>query len=144
MNKNDLWQSVLGELELSLSKANFTTWFKNTFIFTFEGEKIVIGVPNLFTKAWLEKKYHKDIFKSLQNLSNNEIRSVVYSVETKKEEEDPGREELSLHSPGWLSHQFLRAGRKMDSRDTASRISPKTAIQDVCLDASLSPALSAF
>ncbi len=32
MNNEQLWQAILGEVELSLSKANFTTWFKSTFI----------------------------------------------------------------------------------------------------------------
>src|SRR3989339_284892 len=36
MNNEQLWQAVLGEIELSLSRANFTTWFKNTFISSFE------------------------------------------------------------------------------------------------------------
>jgi len=86
MNTNELWQAVLGELELSLSKANFTTWFKSTFIAQFEEGEITIGVPNLFTKAWLEKKYHKNILVSLQNLTNARVRGIVYSVEAKQSE----------------------------------------------------------
>ena len=58
MDKNELWQAALGELELTLSKANFMTWFKNTFIVSNDDVHIVIGVPNTFTKAWFEKKYH--------------------------------------------------------------------------------------
>ena len=37
-----LWQAVLGELELSLSKASFTTWLKNTFIIENEDDQIII------------------------------------------------------------------------------------------------------
>lgn len=83
MNSNELWLAVLGELELSLSKANFTTWFKNTFIASIAGEEIIIGVPNLFTKAWLEKKYHRDILISLQHLTDQRVRVVSYRVETR-------------------------------------------------------------
>ncbi len=84
MTTSELWQAVLGELELTLSKANFTTWFKNTFIVTFEGSEVTIGVPNLFTKAWLEKKYHKDIHSSLQTHTNSAVRHVHYRVETRQ------------------------------------------------------------
>ena len=59
MNSQQLWEAVLGELELSLSKANFTTWFKNTFIDSYQDGKVIIGVPNAFTKTWLANKYHK-------------------------------------------------------------------------------------
>src|SRR3989338_2528063 len=83
MNTNELWQAVLGELELSLSKANFTTWFKNTFISDTEEHTITIGVPNMFTKAWLEKKYTKEILRSLQELTKNSIKQLSYRVESR-------------------------------------------------------------
>ena len=83
MNTNELWQVVLGELELSLSKANFTTWFKQTFISQVDHTLIVIGVPNMFTKAWLEKKYSREIIKSLQEHTNGTIKQINYRVEIK-------------------------------------------------------------
>lgn len=81
MNPQQLWQSALGELELSLSKANFTTWFKNTGISSLEGEKVVISVPNGFTKEWLEKKYHTNILKALRSVSDNKIKLIEYKIE---------------------------------------------------------------
>lgn len=85
MNNEQLWQAALGEIELNLSKANFTTWFKNTFVSSREDNKVVICVPNTFTKAWLEKKYHKDIIKALENVTNDKIKEIFYKVETKKD-----------------------------------------------------------
>jgi len=84
MNNEQLWQAVLGEIELSLSKANFTTWFKNTFISSCQDSKVVICVPNTFTKAWLEKKYHKEITNALKNVIKEEIKEIFYKVETRK------------------------------------------------------------
>ena len=89
MNTNELWQAVLGELELSLSKANFTTWFKQTFISEVREQAVVIGVPNMFTKAWLEKKYSKEITQSLQDLTNGTIRQITYRVETRPQSPQP-------------------------------------------------------
>ncbi|MFH0955919.1 MAG: DnaA/Hda family protein, partial [Candidatus Falkowbacteria bacterium] len=84
MNNEQLWQAVLGEIELSLSKANFTTWFKNTFISSLENGRAIICVPNTFTKAWLEKKYHKEIANALKDLNSAEIKEILYKVETRK------------------------------------------------------------
>ena len=84
MNNDQLWQAVLGEIELNLSKANFTTWFKNTYIGSAENGKVVVCVPNAFTQAWLEKKYHGLISKAISSASNQEIKDIIYSVETKK------------------------------------------------------------
>jgi chromosomal replication initiator protein len=83
MDTQALWQAALGELELTLSKANFTTWFKNTFLSEVEGSKAVVSVPNTFTKAWMEKKYHDQIVKALRNASNLPIREVLYRVEVR-------------------------------------------------------------
>lgn len=83
MTTHELWQAALGELELSLSKANYTTWFRNTFISSFDDGRAVVSVPNTFTKAWLEKKYHAAIFKALQNVTREGLREVHYKVELK-------------------------------------------------------------
>lgn len=84
MDLNSLWQATLGELELLVSRANFTTWFKNTFASEQKGSEIVIGVPNTFTKSWLESKYHPFILKAISNITNQEVKSVTFRVETKK------------------------------------------------------------
>ncbi|MCE9586483.1 chromosomal replication initiator protein DnaA [Candidatus Uhrbacteria bacterium] len=83
MDQQALWQAVLGELELSLSKANFTTWFKNTYLISAEGTKAVVAVPNTFTKTWMEKKYNDQIIKALRVASNLPIREVTYRIEVK-------------------------------------------------------------
>ncbi len=83
MNTHELWQATLGELELKLSKAHFTTWFRHTFIIDFNGNEVTIGVPNSFTKAWLEKKYHKEILQALQNITEQPLRSLIYKIETR-------------------------------------------------------------
>ncbi|MFZ5391464.1 MAG: chromosomal replication initiator protein DnaA [Patescibacteria group bacterium] len=81
MNNQELWKSTLGELELFISKANFTTWFKNTDITHIENGTAVVAVPNAFTKAWLENKYHHFIIKALQNISHGQVKDAKYQVE---------------------------------------------------------------
>jgi chromosomal replication initiator protein len=83
MNNAELWQAALGEIELSISKANFSTWFKGTTILSNENGKVVIGVPNGFAKEWLENKYNTYIFKALRNFQDEikEIGCVIYSNE---------------------------------------------------------------
>lgn len=66
-----LWQAVLGEIELSLSRGNFVTWFKNTQILQQTDETIVIGVTNVFIKQQLERRYHDLI---LETLTKNGIK----------------------------------------------------------------------
>ena len=85
MNEHDkTWQNVLGQLELSLSKASFETWFKDTFIIQINDQGVLVGVPSSFIKSWIEKKYHKHIIQTLEKaLSKNNLQ-VIYRVETKR------------------------------------------------------------
>jgi chromosomal replication initiator protein len=80
ISKEQLWQATLGELELSLSKAHFTTWLRDTAIASFDGQRVVIAVPNAFTKAWLESKYHPTIVAALKHNTGLADVSVHYEV----------------------------------------------------------------
>lgn len=79
MTNDELWRAALGQIELSLSKANFITWFKNTSIISFENGVITIAVPNGFAKEWLENKYNLYILKALKSLNSDiqEIRCLI-------------------------------------------------------------------
>lgn len=80
MDKKQLWQAILGEMELLISKPNFTTWFKRTNIYSFEENLVVISVPNAFTKSWFERKYHSLISKALQNITENPHIKISYII----------------------------------------------------------------
>lgn len=84
MNKKEIWNIVLSELELVLSKANFKTWFQNTSISQIkdDGETVVVSVPNNFSKNWLEKKYHRAILEAIQGATDNKVKRIIYQVET--------------------------------------------------------------
>lgn len=69
--QNSLWQAVLGEIELSVSRGNFITWFKNTTLLRQDDEGITIGVPNVFIKQQLERKYNELISDTLRKNGAN-------------------------------------------------------------------------
>jgi chromosomal replication initiator protein len=66
MQSDSLWQAVLGEIEVSVSRGNFVTWFKNTCLLKHDGNSVAIGVPNIFIKQQLERKYSDLITETLQ------------------------------------------------------------------------------
>ncbi len=61
-----LWQAVLGEIELSVSRGNYITWFKNTRLVQQSDELVIIGVPNIFIKQQLENKFSDIISETLK------------------------------------------------------------------------------
>jgi len=79
MDNKKLWESVLGGIELQISKANFNTWFKDTYINKQEGGTVFLAVPNAFVKDWLFRKFHKNILKLLRDFCP-ELRSLEYLI----------------------------------------------------------------
>lgn len=79
MDYKELWQRVLVEMELAVSSANFTTWFKDTRIVREDGGVIVLSVPNAFVKEWLLTKYHNMILRSLRGLEGS-VHAIEYVV----------------------------------------------------------------
>lgn len=79
IDNKELWENTLMDIETSISRANFNTWFKNTSITKEDAGTLYIGVPNEFVKDWLYNKFHKLIVKTLMSYSDN-IRSVEYII----------------------------------------------------------------
>ena len=67
-NLKDLWRAALGELQLAMPKANYDTWFKETYVVSEEDDVYCIGVPNAFAREWLDNKYRSQVRSSLQRL----------------------------------------------------------------------------
>lgn len=79
MDTQTLWENALTEIELAVSKANFSTWFKNTRIMKTDAGVVYVGVPNEFVKDWLITKHHSLILQALRNASEM-VRAVEYVI----------------------------------------------------------------
>lgn len=79
MNTDQLWQAILGHLEVSLSKANFNTWLKNTHISEKTDDTITVSVPSTYHRDWISSKYNGEMIKALKGIAP-EIKSIKYQV----------------------------------------------------------------
>jgi len=84
--QNSLWQSVLGEIELSVPHAQFVTWFKNTELVESSDEQVVIAVPNIFAVRQFQVKFSDHIKQVLakNGVEPARIEYVVKSSNAKK------------------------------------------------------------
>lgn len=89
----ELWENALVELELTISRPNFNTWFKDTHVIRVEDGVAYLGVPSQFSRDWLSTKFHKDILRSLRGLSEN-IRNVEYVISR-----SPKKTAEEVHAP---------------------------------------------
>ena len=79
MDNKKLWDQVLTEMELTLSKPNFNTWFKDTYIHKQEDGAVYLSVPNTFVQDWLSNKFHNTILKALRGLAPH-VHSLQYVI----------------------------------------------------------------
>lgn len=85
MTNQELWKTVLGEIELSVSRPNFLTWFKNTDAFDKREGVFVVHVPNNFIQDWLKNHYERVLLKLVRQYAP-EVRELQFVVgkDTKK------------------------------------------------------------
>ncbi len=136
-DKKQLWDAVLGALEVSISKANFTTWFRNTNILENQNGEVVIGVPNAFTKEWMENKYHKEISQAITSITRQPVRRISFIIGKAAQataSQMPQQENLSIHTntPNLTPATVLReeieqivAKESRDTLDPATNLNPK-------------------
>jgi chromosomal replication initiator protein len=95
MQDDHLWQAVLGEIELSISRGNYVTWFKNTRLLRFKDNVLTIGVPNVFVKQQLERKYN-DIIMELLAKNRTTPDKIEYKIHTDLSKNTANQEEESI------------------------------------------------
>ncbi len=86
-----LWQSVLGEIELTVSHATFTTWFKNTEMLDQSESGVTIAVPNIFAKKQFEVKFNQQVKDVLVKNGINP-KKITYTIKTNNKTARTNRE----------------------------------------------------
>jgi chromosomal replication initiator protein len=82
MDKGDpreLWEYVLSQVELSVSPANFNTWFRSSYIVKIEDGIVTVGVPSPFFRDWYQKHFNTLLLKIIRGVSY-EYRNIEYQI----------------------------------------------------------------
>lgn len=81
MREERLWQTVLGDIEITLSRGNYMTWFKNTRLVKISDDTATIGVVNIFIKNHLGVKY-KDLIISTLEKNGIHIKNLEFKIQS--------------------------------------------------------------
>ena len=119
--QHSLWQSVLGEIELSVPHATFVTWFKNTELVESTDEQVTIAVPNIFAIRQFQVKYNDQI---KQVLAKNGIEPthIEYIVKTTSKRAAVSRE-TTLTTPSGGNHNS--PARPIATANSATSLNPR-------------------
>ncbi|MGK2896589.1 MAG: chromosomal replication initiator protein DnaA [Candidatus Saccharimonadales bacterium] len=91
-----LWKSVLGEIEVSVSHATFTTWFKDTELIEHSDDSMIIAVANIFAKRQFEVKFDPKV-RSVLKKNGIETKKISYTVKTNSKRKVVSRETTASH-----------------------------------------------
>jgi chromosomal replication initiator protein len=87
MDSKTLWDNILVQIELDVSKATYTAWFKDTYISKIDSGTVHLAVPNTFVREWLQNKFHKTILQLLRD-SMEGVRAVEYLIAQPNKKKD--------------------------------------------------------
>ena len=86
----DIWNAALGELELQMTKATFSTWVKPAMVISWQEGNFVLGAPNGYIKDWLENRLHTPIQRTLSGIVGApiDVQFIVWAEEQDIERAD--------------------------------------------------------
>ncbi|MBI2590365.1 MAG: chromosomal replication initiator protein DnaA [Candidatus Blackburnbacteria bacterium] len=116
MEQDQVWKNVLSTLKLSLSQANFQTWFSSTFIVSIKKisdirQAIEIGCSSSFIADGIEKRYFdilQDALNQTTNLKNDITFIVRQKIKTDNKREEPLFANLQPQSSALVSDALKR------------------------------------
>lgn len=138
LTRQKIWQGVLGELEVGMSKANFKTWVKNTQLANISDGIATVSVPHIFARDRLATVYNEQIIEALRKLAPN-VERVEYVVGSIVQEQDSeATDEPSIPSPSKntvdkstdnLDAQAGRSSFQTTTKNVHPQESPQLSIQ---------------
>lgn len=118
-NPRELWEYILTQVELSISPANFNTWFRDSFIQKIDADGVVyVGVPSQFFKDWFLKKFHTLLLKVVRDVSY-EFRNIEYVIvkdDRRKPIKEPRNTRGAVELP--LNEFYINKGDNLNPRYT--------------------------
>jgi chromosomal replication initiator protein len=110
-----LWDDALVTIELSITPANFKTWFRDTHIVSLEDGTVTIGVPSVFVRDWLADKFQSLILKTLRDLTSH-VRSVEYAVVQRSEKRRETSRPMTVNAALPLEEYYINKSDNLNPK----------------------------
>lgn len=122
MDPAELWKVALSQMQLTVSAANFATWFRGTTIRQIDGDVVEIGCPNPFVKGWLEERYRQQITAALRTALGRPVET-SFSVL-------PGGDKTKAPAPAPLFDDAEEIQNKTLKKIAAAKLNPRYTLQN--------------
>ena len=108
MNARQVWQAVLGDLQLQVSPPIFDTWLKTTMIMDFSDGRVIVGAPNTFAVEQLRSRFTDLIRRALSTIVGYPVAVdfAVYGEGEDEEAVEPARRPAARARPAGVAQQL--------------------------------------
>ena len=95
MEAKQLWQAVLGDMQVRLSRTAFDNWLRQTTLVGFADDVATVAAANTFSASTLQGRYAAQIERVLSDIVGRpvRVRFAVLNAEAEGEQGDDGEEE---------------------------------------------------
>ena len=73
LNAKNVWEAVLGKLEIQVTRPSYETWLKDTVGIAFDNGSLFVRTPNTFVSEMLEQRMYTLISSALEQVTSNKI-----------------------------------------------------------------------
>lgn len=80
----EIWERVLGELQIQVSKANYDTWLRDSQGMSCQNDTFVVAVHNAFVAEWLTKRLYPLVRKTLANIIGRDV-NVQFAIRNQEQ-----------------------------------------------------------
>ena len=87
-NEKNIWEKLLLRIEKKVKPQNFKIWFKPAKLHSLTQDKLVIKVPNDFSKKWLKGRYLSTIEREIDHLMGSKMTVTFIYPPVRKEKAD--------------------------------------------------------
>jgi len=110
-----LWDDTLVKIELSITPANFKTWFRDTYILSLEDGTATLAVPSVFVRDWLQDKFQSMILKTLRDISPY-IRSIEYEVVQRSDRRNENTKTQTINAALPLEEYYINKSDNLNPK----------------------------
>jgi chromosomal replication initiator protein len=124
MDAKQVWRAALGELQVSLSPANYETWLRDTQLLDVDEQRFRIAVPNGFAKDWLESRYRSLISQTLARIVGYSVQ-VEFVIGSTPDSSPETSSTEAAHGPAGPSPQVRVEPTRVGGEGGATYINPR-------------------
>ena len=99
LHPNQVWQAVLGNLEVQVSRPSFSTWLKPTIGLSLENSRMLVGTPSTFHSKWLQTRMSSIIESALAQVIGYPVTVSFEISVTDHSPQKPSSDLINTSSP---------------------------------------------